>query len=366
MKLNDYLKVSLAGTYHLSFAAVSLTAAVISLARRSDINVILKCSPKIETFESLTTDEIWGVLQDFPVEVFELSLAVTRCKNSEQLLDRIEQLIHHDNDDISLMALALSSEMAVVKVFENFMGEPMEGTSHAGQIQDLQPGLELVEPGTWMSNGIMTFGEKTYDLHQELDQSAPLQVHIARIMFATRNQQTGVIQPVMLEGVSDMLAALLVAEHEKTQQATANAGQKLPWPADPSHWIFDQQLLELSPEFPTPWTNPLRGVLEAAITKAARFAVCRATGSGTSRGVNLEGFVANVAIGLLGEGLPDGGEFNWASLAGNVNLLEQVAQDLASFSAVDPTLPAVNVAALTAERTRSRPATKKPVIKQEL
>lgn len=158
--------------------------------------------------------------------------------------------------------------------------------------------LEKLTGGTWLVNGKYPQGDSVIDLDGEVDPKQPLTpaATVARLIRATVNTETGQIKGDMLEKVAQVLGDMLEKTARAADQALQNQrpAERSLWPEEPSHWIFAKNDKDLPPLVEAPKSREEESTMRLRARDIAMGAVRAASGYGSSRVFNIEGFVENV------------------------------------------------------------------------
>lgn len=306
MKLTDYLGITLGKRYDLDDKQIQLAAAVLVAIRDKGVRPTMVCAPRlnifleveqpIDMFDVLTVNRSW----------FYMVRAIDMASSEADFGAMLNEYITSMHGDLSRVALAVSSELVIVRELKEFLETPAEDNSAPAQGD-----VVAMEGATWLKDGILVIDEHTWDLNEKIENDAPVEVQIARLIYSTRDPSTGVIGAKMLEQCAVLLARFMTAERStaintvkslEEQVAKLQERSKLGmWPADKEHWVYDPAMsAPCAPVIVAP--GEARDLLTSILSRAARFAVSRASGMGTSRALNIEGFVDNVVIGVIGQG----------------------------------------------------------------
>lgn len=333
MKQDEYLSTIFGAKYKLTRHEINVMAAVLAEAYLVGTRVHLDGAPLLWNFDHVGEEAVyeivgsdrayWGMLSRIgasgsPGDVYRtLMMYMTR---------------EGGPDDLKKICMILLTEWS-------------EGKDHAERSNQLSPapdeshrqeqgrsGEERKVHMGWLATGKYPlevkgeregeFDTKFVDLDVEPESAdVPAIVQIARLLRATWNAEGGFVDPTSLEAMTMLLARLFMAERQlleaRLKEATKPAEPASLWPKNESHWIFDPQSTAIAPGLKMSIDHPSRGKVELAVLNAAKFAVARASGMGTSRVFNIEGFVNAVALGLIGDGL-DGENFDVGEVFGRV------------------------------------------------
>lgn len=327
MNLKDYLLLMLEQKYRLTPEDGTVLVAIISAVRHREIPVALKACPRLDAFEECGIQGVYEAVK-MNTAWFKFVLDLQHAKTQADVYNLLNALMEHAYTGVSKLALVLTSEWQYApRMLEAWSDEPEPET----------PAPVTSDYNGWLATGKYTIEVKaatedhgadyaTYDLTVNDHGDVPVEVLLARVIHAAFDPATMQVVPTRLENVTKLLAQLFMHErnhHElqlkqvaEQQQQTAPTSAARLWPTDDNHWIYDPELSKLQVCWPMLMGNPLRDAMRDAIDRTAKFAVSRASAMGSSRIFNLEAFVYNMIIGLIGDGASTEGDFDWKGYLG--------------------------------------------------
>jgi hypothetical protein len=313
VKQAEYLNLMLGVKYQLESDDINLIIAIAAILRDRNIKVSFASAP---LFDELNGDEFRSeraliykmVTQGF--HFWEVTQMLGGMGSAWHAIQYLREVMNSNGGTPSLRKVA----MVFVSEWPVPMPPPVSESDMAQPERQITP-VEGYKG--WLVTGKMELEDadhtkRTFDLNTqpEGEEAAqePAVVQIARMLRVTWNADKGVVEPERLEKIAMLLGHMLLSEREhfmgklKEAQSAAKPEAPLIWPKNKDHWIFDPRLSALNAPMPLNNDFPARQRLTEVAREAARFAVSRASGMGTSRVFNIEGFVENVAIGLFGDG----------------------------------------------------------------
>lgn len=383
MKQAEYLSTVLGPKYKLTTFEVDTMAAALAEIYRTGFRMKLDGAPLLWDFDTFTDDEIYEVVRQ-GINYWGLLSRLGHTADPVGVFHTLRMFMTKGDapSDLRKVAMVLLTEWSEGVVLEERSRQiaPQESDEAPvrKRLSDLAMGMEVEHEG-WLATGKYPLqvpnengvGSETtiIDLDQPFDEEKlPAALSIARLMRAAWNAEKGIVEPMRVEAMVELLAGLFHAERvmfeQKINEAQSSRSEASSlWPKHEGHWIFDQQVSVLQPGLKMAHDHPNRMEVEAAVNRAARFAVSRASGMGTSRIFNIEGFVHNVALGLLGDG-QDGENFDIGEMFGRSEVhLPCTRQHVDD---VGTTLPQVgdqlNAVAQEANAPARKPRTRKPAV----
>jgi hypothetical protein len=316
MDLKKYLLFTLGQRYSLDEKDVVMIAWLMHELREAGHPIRLAGAPLADTFEGFSEHTAYEMIAGNR-QLYEIQQEIRHGANVDTF-QLVKGLIkaNRSTDNMRRAAIVVVTEWQ----------EPLQLVA-AEEIVEPSAWVPAIDYNGWLKTGMYTLttsfpdgenGEPMvvgYDLTKHDGTEVPVEVLIARVMHAVWNPELGAVDPSRVENVTRLLAQLFNHEREHhqtvvaqlTEQVKASTSPRL-WPKEETHWLFDPKWASKTAAFPVPMDHPKRPELVEAIGDAAKFAVSRASGMGTSRVFNIEAFVTNVVGGLIGEG--GGGEGN--------------------------------------------------------
>lgn len=339
MKQAEYLSTVLGPKYKLTTFEIDTMAAALAEIYRTGFRMKLDGAPLLWDFDAFTDDEIYEVVRQ-GINYWGLLSRLGHTTDPVSVFHTLRMFMTKGDapSDLRKVAMVLLTEWSEGVVLEERSRQisPDQDEAPRKRLSDLA-GMEELEKAWdgWLATGKYPLqvpnengvGSETtiIDLDQPFDEEKlPAALSIARLMRAAWNAEKGIVEPMRVEAMVELLAGLFHAERvmfeQKINEAQSNRSEANNlWPRHEGHWIFDPQLANIEPGLKMAHDNPSRLEVEAAVNRAARFAVSRASGMGTSRVFNIEGFVHNVVVGLLGDG-QDGQNFDVAEVFGRAEV----------------------------------------------
>lgn len=384
MKQNDYLGTIFGAKYKLTSYEIDIMAAVLAEAYLIGAVIKLDGAPLLWNFEHVDEAAVydivgrdrayWGLLSrigasNSPGDVYRtLMMYMTR---------------EGGPDDLKKICIILLTEWSEGKDLAERSNQISPSSDAPARHEPIHGAEERKMHMGWLATGQYPlevkgehegeFTTQIIDLDQVQENSdVPAVVQIARLLRATWNPETGEVEASRVEAMTMLLARLFMAERQlleaRLKEATKPAEPASLWPKDEGHWIFDPQSAVMAPGLKMSIDHPSRAQVELAALNAAKFAVARASGLGTSRVFNIEGFVNAVALGLIGDG--QGGEnFDVGEVFGRVEVHIPCTrphvgdEEPASTSAPEGSTVVAKEAVQPTRKPRARKAAVKPTTK---
>lgn len=344
MDLKDYLLLTLEQKYRLTSDEGAVLTAIVSAIRDRHIPVALQSCPRLDAFKDVGYQGLHEVSKT-SVVWFKFMLELQHCSDQGQVYALIDALMEHPYVGVSKMALVLTSEWRWVG--QTLVAEPAEVEPEGKP----ETPTDEVYKG-WLATGQYILKtpsgdssvpdkEEPFDLNTRGNNGNSVEVLLAQVMFAAFDKDTNSVDPRRLENLPPMLATVFGNERlqyeaqlkQLNDQLATNQMMSKLWPANEQHWIYDPELSKLNVAWPTPSTSPLRDYMATTIEKAAKFAMSRASAMGSSRVFNIEAFLHNMIVGLIGDGAGAEGEFDWANLIGTAKPVKVAARPRAKSAA---------------------------------
>lgn len=319
MDLKGYLSLTLGKRFDLQDRGAVAAMVVSAILNRGGLIKLVNC-PLLEKFKPMDNGEIHALVSN-SLSTFDILQQVQAATSNHDAYEALLNAVNWPNEDVSKACLALITDWVHIGLmpatdngsnteYQHWAVETLEpavkvddGVSHPEHVGWLATGMF---PYPVEVNGHSVTRQVLLDDHAVAgDGSLPVEAHMARLLRSTWDAERGMVDPTKLESLAKLLAEVMTSQQEVAaaaiEQTKANEQTRL-WPKDESHWLFDDKWATMQAAFPVPMEHPKRLELAQAIEGAAKFAVSRASGMGTSRIFNIEAFVYNVIHGLIGEG----------------------------------------------------------------
>lgn len=321
MDLKKYLLFTLGQRYSLDEKDVIMIVWLMHELREAGKPIRLAGAPLADTFEGLSEHAVYEMISGNR-QLYEVQQEIRHGLNVDAF-QLVKSLIKAQRSTDNMRRAAI----VVVTEWQEPLSLQAEAEPEPETPAAPSPEQYLTDYNGWLKTGkyVLTVphrGEEegpdetvVFDLTKHEGTEVPVEVLIARVMHAVWNPELGAVDPSRVENVTRLLAQLFNHEREHHQLAITQMSEQVKtstqprlWPKEESHWLFDPKWASKQAAFPVPMDHPKRPELVEAIGDAAKFAVSRASGMGTSRVFNIEAFVTNVVGGMIGEG--GGGEGN--------------------------------------------------------
>lgn len=341
MDIKDYLGFTLGKKYDLNKDEICLLALILTDLRAREFDIRIAGAPLLYAFDPLVEGERYSMIATSR-QYYNL-VAMLAVVTEENLRDAFNMLITERSSSQPFKRVAvvfLQEWQQTIKMVE-MVAEP---------VRQLEAAEETSAYEGWIATGKYEVSSptgdgqepvlKSYNLAEKID-DAPGVVQLARLVHACWDAKSGTIDLGRLEGVTVLMAQLFqgernhFAEKMTELQKAARPEPVSIWPKNKEHWVFDPIWSAPRVAWPVSGEYPVREELEEIIRNAAKFAVSRASGMGTTRGLNIEGFVDNTVIGLIGDGR-DGATFDFRKL-----FFQKVLERSFAPTVAEPATPAV-------------------------